>query len=189
MTPQGEYFTCLSFRKCFVLCFVDRCLSFCACCFGHFVVCSSSIYIFWLPFGIFKLLSKFKGQCLIEMTSGTIRLCHCIVCHPSIVFSVIPHYINREKSKIENCSGNGDRSSMIFFERPNLMILQVWSPWVNLLPLLLFHISMIISTCYLENGIKVKDNSRPWPLTHRLLSHKHGNILGTQICFLLNKAH
>jgi hypothetical protein len=52
---------------------------------------------------------------------------------------------------------------------------------------LLFHITMIINTCYLENGIKVKDYSRPWPLTYRLLSHQHGNILGTQICFQLTE--
>ena len=31
------------------LCFVDRCLSFCTFSFGHYVVCSSSIYGFWLP--------------------------------------------------------------------------------------------------------------------------------------------
>jgi hypothetical protein len=31
------------------VCFVDRCLFFCTFCFGHCVVCSSSIYGFWLP--------------------------------------------------------------------------------------------------------------------------------------------
>ena len=31
------------------LCFVDRCLSFCTFPFGHYVLCSSSIYGFWLP--------------------------------------------------------------------------------------------------------------------------------------------
>jgi len=31
------------------LCFVDRCLSFCLFYFDHCVVCSSSIYGFWLP--------------------------------------------------------------------------------------------------------------------------------------------
>jgi hypothetical protein len=31
------------------VCFVDRCLSFCTFSFAHFVVCSSSIYGFWLP--------------------------------------------------------------------------------------------------------------------------------------------
>jgi hypothetical protein len=31
------------------VCFVDRCLSFCPFSFGHYVVCSSSIYGFWLP--------------------------------------------------------------------------------------------------------------------------------------------
>ena len=30
------------------ICFVDRCLSFCAFLFGHFVICFSSIYGFWL---------------------------------------------------------------------------------------------------------------------------------------------
>jgi hypothetical protein len=31
------------------VCFVDRCLSFCSLSFGHCIVCSSSIYRFWLP--------------------------------------------------------------------------------------------------------------------------------------------
>ena len=31
------------------VCFVDRCLSFCTFSFGHCVVCSTSIYGFWLP--------------------------------------------------------------------------------------------------------------------------------------------
>ena len=31
------------------VCFVDRCLSFCTFSFGHYVVCPSSIYGFWLP--------------------------------------------------------------------------------------------------------------------------------------------
>ena len=44
------------------LCFVDRCLFFCTFSFDHCVVCSSSIYGFWLPpFGIFKLFLCFKG--------------------------------------------------------------------------------------------------------------------------------
>jgi hypothetical protein len=38
------------------VCFVNRCLSFCAFSFGHCAVCSSSIYGFGNPFGIFKLL-------------------------------------------------------------------------------------------------------------------------------------
>ena len=38
------------------VCFLDLCLPFCTYSFGHCVVCSSSIYGFWLPpFGIFKL--------------------------------------------------------------------------------------------------------------------------------------
>ena len=31
------------------VCFVDSCLSFCTFSFDHCVVCSSSIYVFWLP--------------------------------------------------------------------------------------------------------------------------------------------
>jgi len=31
------------------ICFADRCLSFCTFSFGHCVVCSSSVYEFWLP--------------------------------------------------------------------------------------------------------------------------------------------
>jgi hypothetical protein len=37
------------------VCFVDRCLSFCHFSFGHCVFCSTSIYEFLLPIGIFKL--------------------------------------------------------------------------------------------------------------------------------------
>ena len=38
------------------VCFVDRCLSFFTFSFGHYFVCPSSIYGFWLPpFDIFKL--------------------------------------------------------------------------------------------------------------------------------------
>ena len=38
--------------------FVDRYLSFCTFSFGHCVVCSSSIYGFSLPFGVFKLFIR-----------------------------------------------------------------------------------------------------------------------------------
>jgi hypothetical protein len=40
----------------FCVCFVDRCLSFCTCSFGHCVVCSSSIYGFWLPLSYLQAL-------------------------------------------------------------------------------------------------------------------------------------
>jgi hypothetical protein len=38
------------------VCFVDRCLSFCTFYFGHCVVCSSSIYGFWLPLWYLQIL-------------------------------------------------------------------------------------------------------------------------------------
>jgi hypothetical protein len=62
------------------VCLVDRCLSFCTFSFGHCVVCSSSIYGFWLPpFGIFKLIlqqcnivfvlcSSHNGSCTWQLT-------------------------------------------------------------------------------------------------------------------------
>ena len=54
------------------------------------------------------------------MTSGTMKFCHCIVCHTSSVLSVIPSLYQQRESKIENCSGNGDRSSINFFDRPKI---------------------------------------------------------------------
>ena len=42
------------------VCFVDRCLSFCTFTFGHCVVCSSSIYGFWLS--LWYLQTLLTGQ-------------------------------------------------------------------------------------------------------------------------------
>jgi hypothetical protein len=41
------------------VCFVDRCLSFCTFSFGHCVVCSSSIYGFWLPLWYLQTSSSY----------------------------------------------------------------------------------------------------------------------------------
>ena len=43
------------------VCIVDRCLSFCTFSFGHCVVCSSSIYEFWLPLWYLQTLLKLNG--------------------------------------------------------------------------------------------------------------------------------
>jgi hypothetical protein len=40
------------------VCFVDRCLSFCIFSFGHCVVCSTSLYRFWLPLWCLQTLLK-----------------------------------------------------------------------------------------------------------------------------------
>jgi hypothetical protein len=45
------------------VCFVDRCLSFCTFSFGHCVVCSSSIYGFWLPLWYLQTLLKDMLDC------------------------------------------------------------------------------------------------------------------------------
>jgi hypothetical protein len=58
LIKQNFQMNCLPFRSTGVrvtrslvlyVCFVDRCLSFCAFSFGHCVVCYSSIYWSWLP--------------------------------------------------------------------------------------------------------------------------------------------
>ena len=45
------------------VCFVDRCLSCCTFSFGHCVVCSSSIYRFWLPLWYLQTLLTSPGKC------------------------------------------------------------------------------------------------------------------------------
>ena len=54
------------------VCFVDRCLSFCTFSFGHYVVCSSSIYGFWLPLWYLQtLLISVKYNVPMEVDPGT----------------------------------------------------------------------------------------------------------------------
>ena len=47
------------------LCFVDRCLSFCPFSFDHCVICSSSIYEFWLPLWYLQTLFIFSVFCFL----------------------------------------------------------------------------------------------------------------------------
>ena len=70
-TKQTTIFSGLRVTRSIVLCvcFVDRCLSFCTFPFGHCVVCSSSIYGFWLPLWYLQTLLKINrsrrhGSCL-----------------------------------------------------------------------------------------------------------------------------
>ena len=58
------------------VCFVDRCLPFCPFYFGHCVVCSSSIYGFWLfPLGIFKLFLHYDLFSNVFITVKCRNLC------------------------------------------------------------------------------------------------------------------
>ena len=50
-------------------CFVDRCLSFCTFSFGHCVVCSSSIYEFWLPLWYLQTLLKVMLDCVQQIST------------------------------------------------------------------------------------------------------------------------
>ena len=45
------------------VCFVDRCLSFCPFSFGHYVVCPSSIYGFWIPIWFLQILLNLIMKC------------------------------------------------------------------------------------------------------------------------------
>jgi hypothetical protein len=59
VTQTGFLLARVSRSLALYVCFADRCLSFCTFSFGHCIVCSSSIYGFWLPpFGTFKLFLK-----------------------------------------------------------------------------------------------------------------------------------
>jgi hypothetical protein len=60
----------------FCVCFVDRCLSFCAFSFGHCVVCSS-MYGFWLPLWYLQtLLAIASASCQLCLHSSYLQL-HC----------------------------------------------------------------------------------------------------------------
>jgi hypothetical protein len=52
------------------VCFVDRCLSLCTFSFGHCVVCSSSIYGFWLPLWYLQTLLSYIGTVLCKLNSS-----------------------------------------------------------------------------------------------------------------------
>jgi hypothetical protein len=64
------------------VCFVDHCLSFCAFYFGRGVVCSSSMYGFWLPLWYLQTLLR---SVLIRISNMCAFDYHCH-CKPSIVF-------------------------------------------------------------------------------------------------------
>ena len=54
------------------VCFVDCCLSFCPFSFGHCVVCSSSIYGFWLPLWYLQAFLRYVcGRYLYNPSSST----------------------------------------------------------------------------------------------------------------------
>ena len=53
---------CVTWSLVLYLCFVDRCLSFCTFSFGRCVVCSSSIYGFWLPHWYLQTLLTWRIQ-------------------------------------------------------------------------------------------------------------------------------
>ena len=59
------------------VCFVDCCLPFCTCSFGHYVVCSSSIYGFWLPLWYLQTLLNKKFDCSVTSIEQHINYIQC----------------------------------------------------------------------------------------------------------------
>jgi hypothetical protein len=55
------------------ICFVDRCLYFCTFSFGHCIVCSSSIYEFWLP--LWYLQTPLKKRKMTHLWADDIKRC------------------------------------------------------------------------------------------------------------------
>ena len=79
-----------------VLCvwFIDRCLSFCTFSFGHCVVCSSSIYGFWLPLLYLQTL----------LANHYIFLCCVFVCFPSFYTCLVCNAVCVPALSIPRCS-------------------------------------------------------------------------------------
>jgi hypothetical protein len=72
------------------VCFVDRCLSFCLLSFGHCVVCSSSMYGFWLLLWYLQTFRVTRSLVLyVCFVDYYLSFClfsfgHCVVCSSSI---------------------------------------------------------------------------------------------------------
>ena len=76
----------------FCVCFVDHRLSFCPFSFGHCVVCSSSMYRFWLPFWCLQTHLKqvfYKEQVLLTHRDHLVfwwdPLVFCILCFVVVI--------------------------------------------------------------------------------------------------------
>jgi predicted nucleic acid-binding Zn ribbon protein len=60
--------------------------------FDHWIVCSSSIYWFWLPFGIFWPLYFLFFVDLLILITPLVSFGHCIVCSSSIYLFWLPFW-------------------------------------------------------------------------------------------------
>ena len=89
-------FSGVRFTRSFVLyvCFVDRCLSFCAFSFGHCVVCSSSIYGLWFP--LWYLQTLLTNQVIRHACGSGFQAPYVLVCLCSIARGECSCSIRRE---------------------------------------------------------------------------------------------
>ena len=94
------------------VCSVNRCLSFCTFSFGHFIVCPSSIYGFWLPLWYLQTLLSFIH--VKAMTENWV-IYDCIRQSEQFFSYTIEHWTN-----------NFDKMLYIFHIRP-----PCWTQWNN----------------------------------------------------------
>ena len=69
------------------VCFVDRCLSFCTFSFGHCVVCSSSIYGFWLPLSVSSNSSSYVLSLSVQYLNNLSYFVNIMCLHP-LLFTI-----------------------------------------------------------------------------------------------------
>jgi hypothetical protein len=67
------------------VCFVDRCLSFCTFSFGHCVVCSSSIYEFWLLLFLYILFCEYFVSLLVFCSMSILSMSK----NPTVSYSFV----------------------------------------------------------------------------------------------------
>jgi hypothetical protein len=80
------------------VCFVDRCLSSCTFSFVHCVVCSSSIYGFWLPLWYLQALLKNKNKYqTVETIPKSIKLILLTHIYTTINFPGLAQDLDKER--------------------------------------------------------------------------------------------
>jgi hypothetical protein len=101
------------------VCFVDHCLSLCTFSFGHCVVCSSSIYGFWLPSTPLKTWSELRCSVRVSSscsTSGTHRVN--LVTNP-----VISHEWGKDREVFTNINKT---NNLVSKTNPFFPVLETW---------------------------------------------------------------
>jgi hypothetical protein len=125
------------------VCFVDRCLSFCTFSFGHCVVCSSSIYGFWLPLWYLQVLLPLN--CVDEVCVYTYHSHNCVQSSRAHMYN----YSHIQDQYMFHCWGK-DFSIICMFCR-SLFVLLYFFFW-PLCCLFIFDIRILIAPLVFSNS-------------------------------------